>query len=66
VVWFSALATNISSAVQSLQNGSGARPVTYAVRIAALSLWVKRLGGEVDHLSPSIAEVEKLYLYFTL
>jgi hypothetical protein len=52
-----------------VQNGSGAHPTSYPVGTRGLSLEVKRPGREVDHSSPSGAEVKecvKLYLHSPL
>jgi len=47
-----------------VQNGSGALQASYPMGIkGALSLGVKRRGGEADHSSPSSAEVKKAWSY---
>jgi hypothetical protein len=48
----------------SLQNGSGAHPVSYPMGTGgALSLGVKRPGREADHSPPSSAEVKNAWNY---
>jgi hypothetical protein len=44
-----------------VQNGSGAHPASYPV--VALTLGIKRPGGEADHSPPSNAEVTHPYVF---
>jgi hypothetical protein len=53
----------IFSLLQNVQNGSGAHPASCSVGAVVISLGIKRLGREVDHLFPSSDEVKNEWSY---
>jgi hypothetical protein len=65
-VRFSAGAGNISLHLR-VQNGSGAHPASYPMRVPTdLSLRIKRPGRDADHSLPSSAEIKEcveLYIH---